>query len=52
MTKYKVIRSHSIDDLSIFVDKVNEAITEGWHPIGGITIDRYNHLYQAMILEL
>lgn len=43
-TEYQVVHENNISD---FVDKVNEEIEKGWEPIGGVTVK--NLFYQAMI---
>lgn len=52
MTEYKIIKG-TIEitwvtgfkqDPSI-VEKINEAITEGWLPIGGVAVDTFGNLY-------
>lgn len=35
MGKYKIIEAH-IDH--VFVEMVNKAISEGWTPLGGVTV--------------
>lgn len=50
--EYTVVKGHAIGDLSLghFIDKVNEYISKGWKPQGGIIISGRFFL-QAMIKE-
>lgn len=55
ITKYKMISRG--DDWSRFEEAINEAIAEGWEPLGGVCAvhlpyadyDRNTEFYQAMV---
>lgn len=49
MNKYTVVTSASLPDL---IEQVNEAIAEGWQPIGGVLVtqnERGEEFFQSMI---
>jgi hypothetical protein len=39
-SEYKILQSHNVDDNHDLENKVNEAMKEGWVPIGGVSNDR------------
>lgn len=44
--RYITIGSDNLQDLQRLI---NELITEGWQPQGGLTFNKLNHGYQAMV---
>jgi hypothetical protein len=46
--KYIIVADSSSSGLE---DRVNNYISLGWKPCGGISISKYNWYYQAMIKE-
>ena len=44
--EYDVIIHQRLVDL---IAKVNKKLNEGWHLVGGIAVDKYGHMFQAMI---
>lgn len=44
--KYEILRNNELEWLAT---DVNNAISEGWEPIGGVTMDNWKGFAQAMI---
>tara|TARA_B100000768_G_C11168635_1_gene327683 strand:- start:5 stop:181 length:177 start_codon:yes stop_codon:yes gene_type:complete len=51
--EYKIIRGWDVKDCSDASDslsaKVNEAILDGWEPLGGLACYEYSELAQPMV---
>ena len=62
--KYMILESQHGESKERFEQRVNDLMTQGWHPIGGVSVSRYvekyeygystfermeNHYFQAMI---
>lgn len=47
VVKYDVIIEHIVDAI---IFSVNEAIEQGWQPLGGMVIDDGQWFYQPMVM--
>ena len=47
VVKYMIVLGGSLAELE---KKINQAIAEGWQPLGGLTAGSEGWLYQAMVL--
>jgi len=45
---YRIITAHSTDQLA---KKVNEAVVEGWVPLGGIALDASHEDFQDFVAQ-
>ena len=46
IVKYKIVLGGSVAELE---KRVNEAIAEGWQPLGGVADGQEGWVYQAMV---